>query len=394
VFNSPSKNGVGGQYSQLARQGVSRRAPNVNYNQLIVAGTRLASVAGSQSNEIQNAIYTMLVGMKEMVERQDFSSPNYDGTVFEPLANQIASLVSHQTVSHVKGLPKAKFGNRQGKPPEYRLGSCKSTSTRLPNNCSFCGGGGGGRHHTSMAKCPVKQNLGFCYDVKKDITAVGSEIGMIFNGGSHGFIDVAAMRDFSRHKYIKDSFPGGTRRLQVKGFTAGMNERFLLCDCINNKGAVITRQEGTGCVSYKDVFLSEMCVMTNMKQCDYIFFRPIGKRGTEESNHERQAFALKQPPTETMKFALKQPPTATMKVSCADVDKPSLTSAVEEQKQTSTREDDAESSDGDNLTIAQLGKSHTKQKRGATTDSTKRGTNDCTRKSKRTRRATKKADAK
>ena len=59
VFNSPSKNGVGGQYSQLARHGVSRRAPNVNYNQLIVAGSRLASVTGSQSNEIQNAIYTM-----------------------------------------------------------------------------------------------------------------------------------------------------------------------------------------------------------------------------------------------------------------------------------------------------------------------------------------------
>ena len=55
--------------------------------------------------------------------------------------------------------------------------------------------------------------------------------------------------------------------MQVKGFTAGMNERFLLCDCINNKGAVITRQEGLGCVSYKDVFLSEMCVVTNMKQC-------------------------------------------------------------------------------------------------------------------------------
>lgn len=67
---------------------------------------------------------------------------------------------------------------------------------------------------------------------------------------------------------------------------------------------------------------------------------------------------------------------------------------MEEQKQTSTREDDAESSDGDNLTIAQLGKSHTKQKRGATADSTKRGTNDCTRKSKRTRRATEKAAAK
>ena len=135
------------------------------------------------------------------------------------------------------------------------------------------------------------------------------------------------MSDFSRHKYIKDTFPVGTRRLQVKGFTAGMSERFLLGDCINinNKGAVITRQEGTGVVSYKNVFLSEMWFMTNTKQCDYIFFRPIGKGGTEASNHERQAFASNQPST------------ATMKDSGADVHEPSLVGgAVEEQKQTST----------------------------------------------------------
>ena len=68
-----------------------------------------------------------------------------------------------------------------------------------------------------------------------------------------------------------------------------------------------------------------MWFMTNTKQCDYIFFRPIGKGGTEASNHERQAFASNQSPTEAIKD------------SCADVHEPSLVGgAVEEQKQTST----------------------------------------------------------
>ena len=42
------------------------------------------------------------------------------------------SLVSNQKVSHVKGLPKAKFGNCHGKPPEYRLGSVRAHVQGFP----------------------------------------------------------------------------------------------------------------------------------------------------------------------------------------------------------------------------------------------------------------------
>lgn len=295
LLHSPSKSNIASRHSQLAQQDACRRAPNVNYKQLVVAGNQLASAVGSQSNEIQNAIFNMLVGMKDMVDKQDFTSCDYEGTVFGPLAQQIASLVSHQKVSHVKGKPKAKYGNRLGKAPEYRLGSSKSTSSRLPNNCSFCGGGGGGRHHTSMAKCPLKLSFGFCYDIKKDITLVGTEVGNIFMGGSHGFIDVETITDFSEHTFIKDSFPTGTRRLQIKGYMTRMSERFLLCDCINNKGMVITREEGTGMVSYQNVFLSEMCVMTNLKVCDYIFFKPVGPRS---NSMQKEDIPLDQDATE------------------------------------------------------------------------------------------------
>ena len=56
---------------------------------------------------------------------------------------------------------KKKAGQRAGASAKHRLWSERSTVSRLPYKCRFCGGSGtGAKYHSSSSSCPVKLSWG------------------------------------------------------------------------------------------------------------------------------------------------------------------------------------------------------------------------------------------
>ena len=121
----------------------------------------MASEVSGHSNEEQNTIYSVLTNLREMVHKQDYGSDKYVGTVIEPIAAQLAFLCQGMALNQPTGGMKKKPGKRVGPSAKHRLGSEKSTVSRLPYKCRFCGGSGDGTsYHTTSANCPVKQSWG------------------------------------------------------------------------------------------------------------------------------------------------------------------------------------------------------------------------------------------
>jgi hypothetical protein len=91
----------------------------------------LASEVSGHSNEEQNTIYSVLTNLREMVHEQDYGSDKYVGTVIEPIAARLASLCQGMALNQPTGGMKKKPGKRVGPSAKHRLGSEKSTVSRL-----------------------------------------------------------------------------------------------------------------------------------------------------------------------------------------------------------------------------------------------------------------------
>ncbi|KAL3797168.1 hypothetical protein ACHAWO_013494, partial [Cyclotella atomus] len=199
---------------------------------------KLASEVSGHSNEEQNTIYSVLINLREMVHEQDYGSDKYVGTVIEPIAARLASLCQGMALYQPTGGMKKKPGKRVGPSAKHRLGSEKSTVSRLPYKCGFCGGSGDGTsYHSSSTNCPVKQSWGdVSVEIKKtDHTEVNSAMKSIFSG-AHDFIHVGALGDLSSHKRV-DQLPTGTKHLQILGYAnVDKSDSPLLFACANEVG--------------------------------------------------------------------------------------------------------------------------------------------------------------
>lgn len=237
---------------------MKQRTPNVDYRRLIDAGTKLALAVSSHSNEEQNAIYSMLVEMKNMIDDQDYRSSKYTGTMLEPLANHLVSLCRDMNLVQAQGEVKKKRINCIGGQRKHRLGSRDKSSNKLPYKCGFCGGGGAGinGYHSSVSSCPVKESLGRCIDTKKEdgMNEVRKDIKAIFSGVYSQFLNVLdVVGNFKEREMITGELPKGTKHLQIKGYTLIGSEKFLFGSCFDGYGKVLLAcRVGSQMKSYQD----------------------------------------------------------------------------------------------------------------------------------------------
>jgi hypothetical protein len=213
-----------------------------------------------------------------MVHKQDYGSDKYVGTVIEPIAAQLASLCQGMALNQPTGGMKKKPGKRVGPSAKHRLGSEKSTVSRLPYKCRFCGGSGDGTsYHTTSANCPVKQSWGEVgVEIKKmEHAEVNSLMKSIFSG-AHDFIDVGDLGDLSSHKRV-DQLPTGTKHLQILGYVnVGKSDSPLLFGtCIDLYGKVLTTTSGSKTTSYQHVLMKLDVVMMSIMNCTHVFFKPL-----------------------------------------------------------------------------------------------------------------------
>ena len=221
----------------------------------------------------------MLVGMNKVVETGDHNPDNHKGKALEVFVKRPAAL-GVSSVQASAGGAKRKNINSYGPRTKHRLGAPKSHvsgggNKKRPPKCSFCGGGGGGKYHPSMKVCPLKNSYGQCIDVKKEgVANVADDIETLFNG-RHGFVDTVTLGNFSKHKFINEGLPTGTKRVQTRAFFVSENKKYLLCTCFDAGGKSLRVQEGSQLTVYENVFLSSTAVTRNVQKCDFVFYKPF-----------------------------------------------------------------------------------------------------------------------
>lgn len=255
----------------------SKKPSNIGYNQLLEEATKLANNASHLSNEHIHVVYSLLVGMNEIVETGDHNPNNHKGKALEVFVKQLASLSETSATATVGG-PKRKNVNSYGPPTKHRLGAPKSNVTGNKKGrpkCSFCGGGGGGQYHANSKTCPLKNNYGECIDVKKEgAGVVADDIESIFSG-RHGFVDCATLGDFSQRETITVSLPLGTKRIQIRSFMVSGSNRYLLCTCLDAAGLSLKVREGSTLTVYENIFLKSNVLTRNVQKCDFVFYKPF-----------------------------------------------------------------------------------------------------------------------
>jgi len=135
-----------------------KKHDNVGYKKIIEASTDLAKAVSSFGNMHQNAVYTMIVGMTNVIRSGNYDAGLYKDTPLEPFVEQIRNMGGEELCVKVKGGPKLKHGVVNGPVPKNRLGGERShvTGTSTQRSCTFCGGAGGGQpFHTNRSKCTL-----------------------------------------------------------------------------------------------------------------------------------------------------------------------------------------------------------------------------------------------
>lgn len=275
VFSSPSKVAAAASAESHLPPSQDVRS-NVGFLSLSNTAKDVVEAARGRCNTTQHLVLTHLEHLKDLLSSGDYSGEHSESTVF-PIAMQLA-LVAGPGTKVQPGHPKLKGGPRQGAPPVYRFGHEKSTASKPERVCTFCGTQGDGKtvkYHKNKASCPLKADLGLCFEVKDTTRSdVGKEIIAICNGERAGFPDVSSHLDVSS-KLVLNSVPTKTRRLQIKGYHQKEGATYLFCSCVDASAKIIMRQEGSRTVSYNDVLVDVMSVLTSLGKIDYVFHAPI-----------------------------------------------------------------------------------------------------------------------
>ena len=260
-----------------------RSNQNVPYLSLKNRCKDLADVASRMDNCIQNAVYTHVKELKDMLEFGDFGSNEYVGNTVGALAQQLSSITSDTPRSTEKGYPRvSNTVPRPGADPTYRLGSKKSHRSRSGQTCGFCGDAIGGPDHPgNITRCRKKANYGMFIQLKaaaKKAEAV-TRLQTIIDGKDQQFRHNFA-NDLSQSTTKRLSTPPSTgKRVQIKGYLDDGEVKYFLCTCINRGGNKLSQVEGTNTVSYEDVFIQAAAIMASIAQFDFIFFAPLAMSG-------------------------------------------------------------------------------------------------------------------
>ena len=108
------------------------------------------------------------------------------------------------------------------------------------------------------------------------IGSIAKKIDDILKGENAAFIDMSDVfvEEEMTSRIFMESIPSGTKRIQVKGYHVCKEGRYVFCVCIDDQGMELTRLEGSGTISYADVFICETAVVTNLNTFDYVFWKP------------------------------------------------------------------------------------------------------------------------
>ena len=68
-----------------------------------------------------------------------------------------------------------------------------------------------------------------------------------------------------------DAVPKDTKRIQVKGYHTKGTSRYLFCTCINVSGTILQKHEGKETVSYDNVLVDCVAIVTYLTKLDYVF---------------------------------------------------------------------------------------------------------------------------
>ena len=294
VFSSPSKLPSLAVIPATGKSAMAnlaqKKAKNVGYKPLVEAGTDLAGIAASHSNEHQNAVLTMLVGMKEVMMTGNYNPEMYASTALVEFVRQLQNLGGRDLQAQPPGMPKTKRGNKDGRSNSHRLGSIKSsTNNKLPGKCTFCGGGGKGgigEYHKNRNSCQLKDGYGICLDVKAGIADLADDLdeiainGQSTFGGRHLFVDALKIKSLplaliNDRTFIDDELPKGTKRIQIRAFLHQGAKKYFLCTCIDSKGKHVRQDHGLNVMTYHNVFVRKSVVITHVAKCDFIFYDPL-----------------------------------------------------------------------------------------------------------------------
>ena len=275
-----------------------KKHDNVGYKKIIEASTDLAKAVSSFGNVHQNAVYTMIVGMTNVIRSGNYDAGLYKDTPMEPFVEQIRNMGGEELCVKVEGGPKLKHGVVNGPVPKNRLGGERShvTGKSTQRSCTFCGGAGDGQpFHTNRSKCTL---LNGRYGSKIEVATVrhaeiAKDMDDILAGKSSRLVldctfeDVSADALLATHLHISDSLPRGTRRLQISGYVKKKEGNFFLCTCINGGGVINTQSHGSETLSYHNVFIEKTVVVMNLNKLDFVFYKPIAPLSSRKRKIEQ-----------------------------------------------------------------------------------------------------------
>jgi hypothetical protein len=117
--------------------------------------------------------------------------------------------------------------------------------------------------------------------VKSKAVNIGVKLSEIVSGKG-GFPDLSGLEIFDSSRKLT-SPPKKARRIQIKGYLKDRANTYFLCTCIDRHGSALAQKEGSKTISYENVLIEHMSIMTKMSSCDFFFFAPLDVDTVTES---------------------------------------------------------------------------------------------------------------
>ena len=111
----------------------------------------------------------------------------------------------------------------------------------------------------------------------KSIATIADKLDVMLRGENASFRDMSTVlgeTEMTKRLFL-DAIPGGTKRIQVKGYHVCKEGRYVFCVCIDNQGRELIRNEGKSTTSYVDIFIHETAVKTSLNTFDYVFWKSL-----------------------------------------------------------------------------------------------------------------------
>ena len=284
VLASPSKQLMPPVSKHADGTGTRELNRSIPFNTLLKQAQDLANLVGPLCPITQHAFSTHLQNLSDLFRIGDYSNTRHDDRCVASFAHRLVGMGIKDKSFAGPNMPKQRASKKSGRKAEHRLGSAKShVSSKTQRMCGFCKSQGqAGNAHKNKSSCPVKASFGEYDEIKnardsKSIGTIADKLDVILRGENASFRDMSEVlgeTEMTKRLFL-DAIPGGTKRIQVKGYHVCKEGRYVFCVCIDNQGRELIRNEGKSTTSYVDIFIHETAVKTSLNTFDYVFWKSL-----------------------------------------------------------------------------------------------------------------------